>query len=109
MARAQYRSAPEVSEEMPKGIPYIIGNEAAERFSYYGMRTVLVVFMTQYLRDASGELAVLREADATTYFHWFGTAVYFTPIAGALLADVFVGKYRTIVSLSIVYCLGHRS
>jgi len=68
---------------------------------------VLVIFMTQYLRDASGELAVLSEAEATAYFHWFGTAVYFTPIAGALLADVFLGKYRTIVSLSIVYCLGH--
>ncbi|MCZ6770916.1 MAG: MFS transporter, partial [Proteobacteria bacterium] len=107
MARSQYRTAPEVSQEMPKGIPYIIGNEAAERFSYYGMRTVLIIFMTQYLRDASGELAVLSEADATVYFHWFGTAVYLTPIAGALLADVFLGKYRTIVSLSIVYCLGH--
>ncbi len=92
---------------MPKGIPFIIGNEAAERFSYYGMRTVLVIFMTQYLRDSSGELAVLSDADATAYYHLFGTAVYFTPIAGALLADLFLGKYRTIVSLSIVYCLGH--
>ena len=50
MARFPYRTAPEVSQEMPKGIPYIIGNEAAERFSYYGMRTVLIIFMTQYLR-----------------------------------------------------------
>lgn len=107
MSSSRYRTAPEVSEAMPTGIPFIIGNEAAERFSYYGMRTVLVIFMTQYLRDASGELAVLSEAEATAYFHWFGTAVYFTPIAGALLADVFMGKYRTIVSLSIVYCLGH--
>jgi POT family proton-dependent oligopeptide transporter len=92
---------------MPRGIPYIIGNEAAERFSYYGMRTVLVIYMTQYLRNTSGELAVLGEAQATAYYHLFGTAVYFTPIAGALLADVFLGKYRTIVSLSIVYCMGH--
>lgn len=107
MTNTQYRTAPEVRKEMPRGIPYIIGNEAAERFSYYGMRTVLVIFMTQYLRDASGELALLSEADATTYYHLFTTAVYFTPIAGALLADVFLGKYRTIVSLSIVYCLGH--
>ncbi|MBW2389800.1 MAG: MFS transporter, partial [Deltaproteobacteria bacterium] len=99
MSSLRYRTAPEVSEEMPTGIPFIIGNEAAERFSYYGMRTVLVIFMTQYLRDASGELAVLSAAEATAYFHWFGTAVYFTPIAGALLADVFLGKYRTIVSL----------
>ncbi len=107
MAESPYRSAPEVSAGMPKGIPYIIGNEAAERFSYYGMRTVLVIFMTQYLRDASGELAVLSEADATAYFHWFGMAVYLTPVAGALLSDVFIGKYRTIITLSIVYCMGH--
>lgn len=107
MARTRYRTAPEATTEMPSGIPFIIGNEAAERFSYYGMRTVLVIFMTQYLRDSSGELAVLSEADATAYYHLFGTAVYFTPVAGALLSDVLLGKYRTIVSLSIVYCLGH--
>lgn len=107
MSAPRYRTAPEVSEKMPKGIPFIIGNEAAERFSYYGMRTILVIFMTQYLRDASGELAVLGEAQATAYYHWFSSAVYFTPLAGALLADVFLGKYKTIVSLSIVYCLGH--
>ena len=35
-----------VSNKMPRGIPYIIGNELAERFSYYGMKTILVVFMT---------------------------------------------------------------
>jgi POT family proton-dependent oligopeptide transporter len=92
---------------MPKGIPYIIGNEAAERFSFYGMKAILVIFMTQYLRDSGGELAVLSDAEATTNYHLFTSAVYFTPIAGALLADVFLGKYRTIVTLSIVYCLGH--
>ncbi|MFT5696030.1 MAG: POT family proton-dependent oligopeptide transporter, partial [Myxococcota bacterium] len=107
MAETAYRSAPEASSTMPKGIPFIIGNEAAERFSYYGMRAVLVIFMTQYLRDANGELAVLSEADANVYYHLFGSAVYFTPLAGALLADVFLGKYRTILLLSILYCLGH--
>ena len=39
---------------MPPGIPYIIGNEAAERFSFYGMRTILVVFMVQYLHLMDG-------------------------------------------------------
>jgi POT family proton-dependent oligopeptide transporter len=42
---------------MPSGIPFIIGNEAAERFSFYGMKTILAVFMTQYLLSASGEAA----------------------------------------------------
>ncbi|MEO1916122.1 MAG: POT family MFS transporter, partial [Myxococcales bacterium] len=99
--------APDATSKMPGGIPYIIGNEAAERFSYYGMRAILVVYMTQYLRGANGELELLSETDATTYYHLFTAAVYFTPLAGALLADVFLGKYRTIVTLSIVYCLGH--
>lgn len=107
MAEPNYRTAPEATTSMPGGIPYIIGNEAAERFSYYGMRAILVIYMTQYLRAAGGELDVLSETQATTYYHLFSTAVYFTPIAGALLSDVFLGKYRTIVSLSIVYCLGH--
>jgi dipeptide/tripeptide permease len=44
-----YATVPPEIETMPKGIPYIIGNEAAERFSFYGMRTILTVFMVQYL------------------------------------------------------------
>ena len=46
---SNYLHAPLASKRMPRGIPYIIGNEAAERFSFYGMRAILVVFMTQYL------------------------------------------------------------
>ena len=45
---SQYKSAPILSKEIPKGIPYIIGNELAERFSYYGMKTILVIFMTKW-------------------------------------------------------------
>ncbi len=107
MPQPTYRTAPDRSSEMPKGIPYIIGNEWAERFSYYGMRAVLFVFMTQHLRDAGGDLAVMNETDATIYYHNFSSAVYFTPVFGALLADLLLGKYKTIISLSIVYCLGH--
>ena len=39
---------------MPPGIPYIVANEFAERFSFYGMSAILVVFMTQYLKNAAG-------------------------------------------------------
>ncbi len=42
---------------MPKGIPYIISNEAAERFSFYGMKCILVIFMTKYLIDSNGDAA----------------------------------------------------
>lgn len=92
---------------MPAGIPYIVGNEAAERFSFYGMRAILVVFMTQYLRDRSGHLAVMSENDAAYWYHMFVSSNYFFPIFGAILADAIWGKYRTIFWLSIVYCLGH--
>jgi POT family proton-dependent oligopeptide transporter len=102
-----YRTAPDASPDLPYGIPFIIGNEAAERFSFYGMRAILVVFMTQYLLDGEGALAVMSEDDAKGWYHLFVSAVYFMPLFGALLSDVWLGKYRTIILLSIVYCCGH--
>ena len=51
---AKYRTAPTASSGMPKGIPYIVTNEAAERFSFYGMKGILVIFMTKYLMDQGG-------------------------------------------------------
>src|ERR1051325_1699332 len=89
--------------KMPKGIPYIIGNELAERFSYYGMKTILVVFMTQYLLNNQGQSAPMDETHAKTWYHLFSMANYFFPIIGAVVADVLWGKYKTIISLSIVY------
>ena len=94
---------------MPSGIPYIVGNEAAERFSFYGMKAILAVFMTEYLLDGSGNRAVMGDADAKFYLHSFVVAGYLFPLAGAILADWFFGKYRTILWLSIIYCLGHLS
>lgn len=103
----KYKVAPVPSRDIPSGIPYIVLNEAAERFSYYGMRAILVVFMTQYLMNSAGELDVMSENEAQGYFHLFVSAVYFMPILGALLADGLIGKYRTILFLSLFYCFGH--
>jgi len=91
---------------MPPGIPYIIGNEAAERFCFYGMRTILVIFMTRYLLDRNGILAPMGEMEAKGYFHLFLFGVYFIPLFGGIIADAFLGKYRTIIWLSIVYSIG---
>ena len=90
-------------DTIPKGVPYIIGNEFAERFSFYGMKGILVVFMTQYLMRGNGELDLMSDESATAWYHIFTSAVYFTPLLGALLADIFLGKYMTIISLSLVY------
>lgn len=91
----------------PSGLPYIIGNEGAERFSYYGMKSILVVYMTTALMDSSGVLRTMSEREATFWYHIFGMANYCFPIFGALIADAFWGKYRTIIILSLVYCAGH--
>lgn len=104
---AKYLTVPPDTTAMPRGVPYIIGNEAAERFSFYGMRGILVAYMTTYLLAADGTRAVLGREQANEWYHWFVTAAYFTPILGALVSDGWLGKYRTIVWLSLVYCLGH--
>ena len=103
----QYRTSPLESASLPRGIPYIIGNEAAERFSFYGMRAILVVFMTQYLLTAHGQPDYMSADEAKGWFHLFVSAVYFTPMLGALISDGVLGKYKTIIVLSLVYTAGH--
>tara|TARA_B100000401_G_scaffold112875_1_gene73685 strand:- start:775 stop:2094 length:1320 start_codon:yes stop_codon:yes gene_type:complete len=103
----KYSTSPRATKNMPKGIPYIIGNELAERFSFYGMKCILIVFMTKYLMDHNGNYNTMSNAEATHWYHLFTSAVYYTPILGAIISDVFLGKYKTILFLSIIYCLGH--
>jgi POT family proton-dependent oligopeptide transporter len=107
MKKSKYRTAPVPSSKLPSGIPFIVGNEAAERFSYYGMRAILVVFMTQYMLDSTGASDLMSEEEAKSYYHLFSSAVYFFPVLGAIIADAILGKYRTIIFLSSLYCLGH--
>jgi dipeptide/tripeptide permease len=109
MSNATYASAPVQTSEMPRGIPYIVGNEAAERFSFYGMKTILAIFMSQYLLSSTGAPKYMTETESREWVHWFVASAYFTPVFGAIVADAFLGKYRTIMLLSIVYCLGHLS
>lgn len=109
MAVPRYRSYPLDTDRLPPGIPYIVSNEAAERFSFYGMKTILAIFMTDYLLSSTGELATMSDADAKVWVHVFVLATYFFPLLGSVVSDALWGKYRTIISLSIVYCLGHLS
>lgn len=103
----KYATTPPVTDKMPGGIPFIIGNEAAERFSFYGMKAILFVFMTRYLQTVAGESDVMTDEQANTWIHVFVWAAYTLPLAGAILSDAFLGKYRTIILLSLVYCAGH--
>ncbi|WP_449447882.1 POT-type proton-dependent oligopeptide transporter [Thermomonas brevis] len=91
---------------LPRQIPYIIGNEACERFSFYGMRNILVQFLV-----SSVILAYVPEAErqgvAKDVFHSFVIGVYFFPLLGGWLADRYFGKYNTVLWFSLVYCAGH--
>ena len=107
MAKEKYITSPPNITGMPPGIPYIIGNEAAERFSYYGMNSILTIFMTKYLLDSMGNLSVMPAEDAQAWYHTFVTALYFLPLVGAVLADAVFGKFKVVMALSIVYCAGH--
>jgi len=107
MATTKYRTAPVKTDKYPPGIFYIVGNEAAERFSYYGMNSILVIFMTQFLMNSQGQQDHMTDAQANAWYHSFVSAVYFLPILGAFLADAVFGKYLIILTLSIVYCFGH--
>lgn len=102
-----YRVTPQNTSKLPSGIGFIIGNEAAERFSFYGMRSVLLAYMTIYLVQPNGESAIFKEKEAEAWVHLFVGSAYFFPLIGGILADAFWGKYRTILSLSLFYCLGH--
>ncbi|MEC9002070.1 MAG: MFS transporter, partial [Planctomycetota bacterium] len=103
----QYLTVPTDSTRLPGGIPYIIGNEAAERFSFYGMKAILTVFMTKHLVDAAGQPAYLSDENAKAVYHLFTAGAYFFPLIGAILADVLWGKYKTILWISLMYCTGH--
>jgi POT family proton-dependent oligopeptide transporter len=105
---APIRTTPPDTAGMPPGIPYIIGNEAAERFSYYGMRTILTVFMFRYLHLMSATIQpAMSRAEAQENYHTFSSWVYFFPIFGAIVSDAFTGKYRIIMAVSVLYCIGH--
>ena len=109
MTKSRYLTTPLKTDRMPPGIPYIVGNEAAERFSYYGMNSILVYFMVHYLMNAQGQPDPMTATQADGWYHTFVFGVYFLPILGAFLADAVFGKYLIILLLSIVYCFGHFS
>ncbi|MDN5285524.1 MAG: transporter [Mucilaginibacter sp.] len=91
--------------KIPRSVPYIIGNEFAERFSFYGMRSILAVFLVHQFFNH--ESSVIANAHSNSINHTFSTLVYATPLLGAILADWFFGKYRVILIGSLIYTIGH--
>jgi POT family proton-dependent oligopeptide transporter len=63
------------------------------------MRSILVIFMVSQL--------AMQEHIAERDYHLFMSACYLLPLLGAYISDRYWGKYRTIITLSLVYCMGH--
>jgi MFS family permease len=103
----------EKCNKFPPGIPYIVGNEGAERFSYYGMRQILYIYLVALFIGfvaedaASPELLTDARVKATQWTHLFMAGVYLFPMIGAILADRFLGKFRVILWVSLIYVAGH--
>ncbi len=79
----------------PTGFWFFFWGEFAERCSYYGMRAILALYMTERLGVDKG--------DAGTFMSLFIAACYFFPLVGGWIADNFLGKYWTIVLFSVPY------
>ncbi len=92
------------NDRWPPQIKFIVGNEACERFSYYGMKGILAGYMTGAILKGGLNMS---DDKATAIFHWFVFANYFTPLIGAWLSDKIFGRYGTILWVSLFYCAGH--
>jgi len=102
-------AAPAKKSRFPRAVPYIIGNEAAERFSFYGMRSVLSLFLVKQFFNPTDNVALTDQANAhaNKLHHLFVMVAYALPFVGGMIADWYTGKYKLILYVSIVYCIGH--
>lgn len=89
----------EKPNEYPKSAFFVLGNEFSERFSFFGMRALLVLYFIN--------IHHMSESSAKSVYHLFVTISYFTPLVGSALADGLLGKYRVILYFSVLYVFGH--
>ena len=105
----------------PKGLGYLAFVEGCERFSYYSMQTLLVLYMVKYLllpehiggvvglQWIQGALYGGKEGQplASAIFGDYSSLVYLTPIAGGLIADRWLGRRATLIAGAVVMAIGH--
>ncbi|CAD6184989.1 unnamed protein product [Caenorhabditis auriculariae] len=93
-----YTTWPEMIRHWPKTTLCIVSNEFCERFSYYGMRTVLTFYLLNVLKFTDNQ--------STIFFNGFTVLCYTTPLLGSIIADGYIGKFWTIFTVSILYAVG---
>src|SRR6478752_7056287 len=108
----------------PRGLSYLFATEMWERFSYYGMRALLVLYMVKYLLEPERARQVMglstfktalesifgalaAQPFASHIYGFYSGLVYLTPILGGLLADRVLGRRRTVILGAALMAVGH--
>ncbi|MDO8423169.1 MAG: peptide MFS transporter [Parvibaculum sp.] len=108
----------------PRGLAFLFGAEMWERFSYYGMRALLVLYMVKHLLQPENAQHVIGygamssflasvfgitdvQPIASQIYGFYTGLVYLTPIFGGLIADRWLGRRRTIVIGAVLMAIGH--
>jgi POT family proton-dependent oligopeptide transporter len=108
----------------PRGLTFLFATEMWERFSYYGMRALLVLYMVKHLLQPGNAENVIGLATLRSFFEWmlgplgvqpfsshvyglYTGLVYLTPVIGGIIADRVLGQHRTVVLGAALMALGH--
>src|SRR6266850_753624 len=97
----------------PRGLAYIAFTEAWERFSFYGMQALLMLYMTGHLlqpgtiEGVAGFGPMSIQALASTIFGLYVGLVYFTPVVGGLIGDRIIGRKRAVLCGAGLMAAGH--
>jgi POT family proton-dependent oligopeptide transporter len=92
----------------PVGLFILFFTEMWERFSYYGMRALLVLYMTtETLGDARGPGLGWTSQEALALYGWYTMLVYVMSIPGGMIADKLIGQKKAVLLGAVVLCLGH--
>ena len=83
----------------PRGLYILFFTEMWERFSYYGMRALLMTYMLNYL--------LWQPERASGVYKWYTSLVYLTPLLGGLIADRLLGLRNSIVIGAVLMAIGH--
>lgn len=100
-----------IRESHPAGLYLLFITEMWERFSYYGMRGLLTLFLIAEVAGTGiggggGGFGFLR-SEAGKVYGWYTSLVYLTPIFGGMLADKLIGTHRSMVIGGIIIAMGH--
>uniref|UniRef100_A0A0N4ZUJ0 Oligopeptide transporter 1 n=1 Tax=Parastrongyloides trichosuri TaxID=131310 RepID=A0A0N4ZUJ0_PARTI len=83
----------------PKAVFFILSNEFCERFSFYGMKAILLIYFLSEYNFSQGT--------AISLYHAFVCLAYFSPLFGSIAADNYFGRFKVILWVSLIYVFGH--